>query len=56
MSEHLEALKRAGMAIQRFLSVSEDPMELASLVMPDLSSFYFKDPMTRQAVWEIWKI
>lgn len=56
MVEHLEALKRTGMAIQRFLSISEDPMELASMVMPDLSSFYFKDAVVRQTVWEIWGI
>jgi len=54
--EHLEALKRTGIAIQNFLSVSDDPMELASMVVPDVDSFYFKDAATRQAVYEVWKV
>ena len=54
VSEHVKGLERIGLAIQRFLSVSEDPMELASMVMPEVDSFYFKDPMVRQAAFEIW--
>jgi hypothetical protein len=54
VSEHVKALERIGLAIQRFLSISEDPMELAKHVVPDVDSFYFKDPMTRQAIFEIW--
>ena len=54
--EHVEALGKIGLTIQRFLSLSDDPMELASFVMPDVESFYFDDPMTRQTVFEIWGI
>ncbi len=56
VSEHVKALERIGSAIQRFLSISEDPYELAKHVMPDVDSFYFKDPMARQSVFEIWGI
>lgn len=56
VSEHVKALERIGLAIQRFLSISTDPMELAGHVMPDVDSFYFKDPMVRQSVFEIWGI
>jgi hypothetical protein len=56
VSEHLASLERIGLAIQRFLSISEDPYELAKHVMPDVDSFYFKDPMTRQSVFEIWGV
>lgn len=56
VSEHVKALERIGLAIQRFLSISEDPMELAKHVMPDVDSFYFKDPMVRQSVFEIWGV
>lgn len=56
VSEHVEALERIGLAIQRFLSLSSDPMELAKHVIPDVDSFYFKDAMTRQAVFEIWGV
>jgi len=51
---HLQALVTIGKAIQRFLSVSNDPAELASMVMPDVDSFYFNDPITRQAAFEVW--
>ena len=53
---HLEALKRIGMTIQKFLSISSDPMELASHVVPDVSSFYFNDDEARQTAFEIWGI
>lgn len=54
--EHVQALGRIGLAIQKFLSLSDDPMELASFVVPDVESFYFDDPMTRQTVFEVWGI
>lgn len=54
--EHVAALGKIGMAIQKFLSLSDDPMELASFVIPDVESFYFDDPATRQAVFEVWGI
>lgn len=54
--EHVAALGRIGLAIQKFLSISTDPMELASMVVPDVDSFYFNDPMTRQAAFEVWGI
>lgn len=54
VSEHVRSLERIGLAIQRFLSLSEDPMELAQYVVPDVDSFYFKDAMTRQDVFEVW--
>lgn len=54
--DHLAALGKIGMAIQNFLAVSEDPNELAKLVIPDVDSFYFNDPITRAAAFEIWGI
>lgn len=54
--EHVAALGKIGLAIQNFLSLSTDPMELASFVMPDVESFYFDDPATRQTVFEIWGV
>ena len=52
--EHVKALERVALTIQRFLSQSDDPKELAQLVVPDVDSFYFNDPATRQAAFEIW--
>lgn len=54
--EHVEALGKVGLAIQKFLSISSDPMELASMLMPDTDSFYFNDPVTRQQAFEIYGI
>jgi hypothetical protein len=54
--EHVEALGKIGMTIQRFLSLSDDPKELASFVAPDTESFYFNDPVSRQQAFEIWGI
>ena len=51
---HLRALVTIGKAIQKFLSVSDDPAELASMVAPDVDSFYFNDPVTRQMAFEVW--
>lgn len=56
VAEHVETIKRIGLTIQRFLSLSADPNELASYVIPDVSSFYFNDPEARQACWEIWGV
>lgn len=54
--DHLRSLERVALTIQRFLSISEDPLELASLVIPDVDSFYFNDPISRQQVFEIWGV
>jgi len=54
--EHLAALEKIALTVQRFLAISSDPMELASLVVPDTSSFYYSDPITRQAAYEVWNI
>jgi len=56
VDDHLLAIKRIGMTIQRFLSLSTDPEELASYVVPDTSSFYFNDDEARQAAFEIWGV
>jgi len=54
--EHVEALGQIALTIQRFLSISKDPHELAGIVCPDVDSFYFSDPMARQAAFEVWKL
>lgn len=54
--EHLKALENIARSMMRFLSVSRDPQELAHLVVPDVDSFYFSDPATRRAVYEVWGV
>lgn len=54
--DHLASLTKVALTIQKFLSLSNDPQELASIVVPDTDSFYFNDTMTRQAAFEVWGI
>lgn len=51
--QHLDSLVRIARAIDRFLDISDDPNELLQLVVPNTSSFYFSDPITRQKAFEI---
>lgn len=53
---HLRSLHQTALTIQRFLERSDDPMELASLVFPDVDSFYFSDPVVRQEVFKVWGV
>lgn len=52
--EHVSALEKIALTIQRFLLISEDPHYLASLVVPDVDSFYFSDPKARQNAFDLW--
>ena len=54
--QHVEALGVIALTIQRFLAISNDPHELAGIVCPDVDSFYFADPMARQAAFDTWKL
>ena len=46
-ADHLAALANIARRLDRFLSVSADPQELAAIVCPDYDSFYWSDPQTR---------
>lgn len=54
--EHLDALVRIAQTADRFLALSKDPKELAQLCIPDVDSFYYSDPMLRQAAFDIWGV
>jgi PD-(D/E)XK nuclease superfamily len=54
--EHLASLVKIAKTIQKFLSLSEDGLELASYVVPNIDDFYFNDAMTRQSAFEVWGI
>ena len=55
-SEHVKALERIAHAIQNFLSLSNDPIELSKFIVPDVDSFYFNDPIIRHYAYEVWGI
>jgi len=54
--EHANSLLRIAQTIGRFLAMSSDPQELAGIVSPDIDSFYWNDPDTRRAAFEVYGI
>lgn len=51
---HVAAIVKVASALEKFLSISDDPRELAKYVAVDFSSFYWNDPGARQAGFEVW--
>ena len=45
--DDMAALISIAQRVERFLSLSKDPAELAALLIPDYSSFYWNDPVVR---------
>lgn len=45
--KHVADLVNIAQRLGRFLALSADPMELASLLTPDLDTFWWSDPTTR---------
>lgn len=56
VSSHVMALESIARAIASFLTISNDPLVLARMLAPDVDSFYFSDPETRQLAFEIWGV
>lgn len=54
--EHLKSLSRIALSCQKFLSVSEDPQELASMLAPDPDSFYYSDDIARQSAYKVYGV
>lgn len=56
MREHVETLVKIAKTIERFLSISDSPEDLAKIILPDTESFYFSDAATRQKAFEIFGV
>lgn len=56
MRQHVDALVKVAKAIDAFLSVAPTAEELARIVVPNVDSFYYSDPTTRQKAFEIFGI
>jgi hypothetical protein len=56
VEDHIAALTRTGLAIQKFLSISADPAELVAITMPDVDHYFFNEPTTRQMVYDVWGV
>jgi hypothetical protein len=54
--EHRHALHQIALRCERFLALSDDPEFFASIVAPDLESFYWTPPEARQTAGEVWRI
>ena len=54
--QHRAALHRIALTAERFLSLSDDPMFFASIVAPDVDSFYFAPPEVREHAYKLWGI
>ena len=53
---HIAALSRQAQSLQRFLTLSTDPWELAALLSVDTDSYFLADPRARQAAWEVFGV
>lgn len=53
---HREALAQIAMKVEKFLSLSDDPEFFISVTAPDLESFYWTGPATRQLAFEHWGV
>jgi hypothetical protein len=53
---HIAALSRQALSLQRFISLSADPLELASMLSVDSDSFLLADPRARRAAWEVFGV
>lgn len=51
--QRIAELVNIAQRMERFLSVSDDPLFLASIVVPDTDSFWFADPTTKAAAREV---
>lgn len=55
-AEHVAALANIAQRMERFLSLSDDPQFLASIVCPNTDSFYWSDPTTRALAREVFAL
>lgn len=53
---HVAALTRMALSLQKFLSISSDPHELAAMLTVDTESFYLADPRARQAAFDVFGV
>lgn len=54
--EHLKALHQIALKVEKFLSLSDDPEFFLGITAPDLESFYWGNPASRQLAFEKWGV
>jgi hypothetical protein len=50
--QHRDALVKIGQSVEKLLSLSDDPDYFLNLFVPDLESFFWSSPESRQLAWE----
>jgi len=53
-AEHVNALVGTALAMQKFLSQSDDPQELAQMIVPDYDNYYWNSPTARAHGFAVW--
>lgn len=56
VDEHRKALHQIALRCEAFLSLSDDPKFFTNITVPDLESFYWGGPPSRQLAFEHWQI
>jgi hypothetical protein len=54
--EHRQALLNIAKKVENFLGLSDDPKFFLSITVPDLDSFYWGDPASRQLAYKHWGV
>jgi len=56
IGEHRRSLARIAKTIENFLELSDDPNYFVTITMPDIDSFYWKEPAARQLAYQYWGV
>jgi len=56
IDEHRKALHQIALRVEKFLSLSDDPQFFVDITVPDLESFYWSNPASRQLAYDHWHI
>ena len=54
--EHRRALHNIAKRVENFLDLSDDPAFFLSITAPDVDSFYWASPPSRQLAFEHWGV
>jgi hypothetical protein len=54
--EHRQALANVAKCVENFLALSDDPQFFLSITAPDVDSFYWSNPQSRQLAFEHWGV
>jgi hypothetical protein len=56
IAAHRQSLANIARAVEKFLSLSDDPDYFVSITAPDIDSFYWSNPTMRQVAYRLWGV